>query len=390
MPKAERLPYIVQSVVHASQILRAFQSSAELLRLRDVVQRTGFNKGMCFRLLHTLSHCGLLEKVDSTQYRPAYEIRRQKRYRIGYAGQGQDSSFPQEVYSGLRAAAESEDIELIVVNNRYQPKVALRNAEHLIRERVDLAIEFQTDEVVAPAIASKYLEAHIPFIAIDIPHPGGTYFGANNYQAGLLAGRCLGQWARTRWGGKVDEIVLLELARAGSLVHARMSGVQAGLKETLHEAVEACPVVVLDGDGQFKTSMEKVRRHLRESRARHVVVGAANDPSALGAVRALQEAGRWTTCAITGQNAEPDARAELREERTPLIGSVAFFPERYGNGIIKLALEILAHRRTPPAIFTRHQLITRENVDHVYANDLLLMDRRRRVEADRRLMLSGS
>ena len=49
-------------------------------------------------------------------------------------------------------------------------------------------IEFQTDEVIAPAIASKYLEANIPFIAIDIPHPGATYFGANNYQAGLLGG----------------------------------------------------------------------------------------------------------------------------------------------------------------------------------------------------------
>jgi ribose transport system substrate-binding protein len=372
MPKSERDSYIVRSVVHAAQILGVFESSAELLRLRDVVQRTGFGKGMCFRLLHTLSHCGLLEKVDATQYRLISEIRRKRRYRIGYAGQGQDSSFPREVYSGLQAAAEPEDIDLIVVNNRYQPRVALRNAEHLIRERVDLVIEFQTDEAVAPAIASKYLEANTPFIAIDIPHPGGTYFGANNYQAGLLAGRCLGQWARTHWSGRVDEVVLLELARAGSLVHARMSGVQAGLKETLHEAVDLCPVTVIDGDGQFKTSLEKVRRHLRESRARHVVVGAANDPSALGAARAFQEAGRGTACAIVGQNAEPDARAELREERTPLIGSVAFFPERYGNGIIKLALDILAHRRTPPAVFTRHQLITRENVDHVYANDALL------------------
>jgi ribose transport system substrate-binding protein len=372
MPKSERDSYIVRSVVHASQILGAFESPAELLRLRDIVQRTGFGKGMCFRLLHTLSYCGLLEKIDATQYRLISEIRRKRRYRIGYAGQGQDSSFPREVYAGLQAAAEPEDIDLVVVNNRYQPRVALRNAEHLIRERVDLVIEFQTDEAVAPAIASKYLEASIPFIAIDIPHPGGTYFGANNYQAGLLAGRCLGQWARTRWSGRVDEVLLLELARAGSLVHARMSGVQAGLKETLHEAAEMCSVAVIDGDGQFKTSLEKVRRHLRESRARHVVVGAANDPSALGAVRAFQEAGRSMTCAIVGQNAEPDARAELREERTPLIGSVAFYPERYGNGIIKLALDILAHRRTPPAVFTRHQLITRENVDHIYANDVLL------------------
>ena len=56
--------YLVQSVVHASEVLRAFQSRGELLRLRDVVERTGFNKGLCFRLLHTLRHCGLLEKID--------------------------------------------------------------------------------------------------------------------------------------------------------------------------------------------------------------------------------------------------------------------------------------------------------------------------------------
>lgn len=372
MAKPTTEPYVVQSVVHASQILGVFRSSGEVLRLRDVVQRTGFGKGMCFRLLHTLHHCGLLEKVDASGYRLVSEVRRRKRYRIGYAAQGQDSSFPREVHASLRRAAERENVELIVVNNRYQPKVALRNAEDLIRERVDLAIEFQTDEAIAPAIASRYLEADIPLIAIDIPHPGATYFGANNYQAGLLAGRYLGQWARSRWSGQVDEVLLLELARAGSLVHARISGLLAGLKETLHEALETCRVTTLDGDGQFKTSIERVRRHLRQSRARHVLVGAANDPSALGAARAFQEAGRAVSCAIVGQNAEPDARAELREPRTPLIGSVGYFPERYGDGLIGLAFAILAHRQTPPAVFVRHQLITTENVDSLYPNDALM------------------
>jgi ribose transport system substrate-binding protein len=151
-----------------------------------------------------------------------------------------------------------------------------------------------------------------------------------------------------------------------------MGGVRAGLRETLHDSIDACPVASLDGDGQFKTSLEKVRRHLRESKARHVLVAAANDPSALGAARAYQEAGRAGTCAVVGQNAEPDARAELREPRTPLIASVGFFPERYGDGLIKLALDILGHRQTPPALFIRHQLITIENVDHFYPNDALL------------------
>ena len=371
MPARSRDPYIVKSLVHASKILEAFDPPGDVLRLRDIVERTGYGKGMCFRLLHTLHHCGFVEKIDERNYRLVVEIRPHKRFRIGYASQGQDSSFPREVHAGLVRAAERERLELIVVDNRYQAKVALRNAEHLIKEKVDLVIEFQTDEAVAPAIASKYLEASIPFIAIDIPHPGATYFGANNYQAGLLAGRYLGKWAQTCWSGHVNEILLLELVRAGGLVRARSKGIIAGLKETLHGA-DTIPVVVLDGDGQFKTSLEKVRRHIRLSKAKRTLVGAANDPSALGAVRAFQEAGRESGCAVVGQNAEPDARIELRERHTPLVASVGYFPERYGPGLVRLALDILSHRPVPPAVFMRHQIITAENVDHFYPNDALL------------------
>jgi ribose transport system substrate-binding protein len=371
MPKPAGSAYLIRSVVHAAGILEAFRAPGESLRLRDVVERTGFGKGLCFRLLHTLHHCGWLESVEGNRYRLSSELRRRKRFRVGYAAQGQDSSFAAEVLAGLRRAADREEVDLIVLDNRYQPRIAVRNAEQLVRERVDLVVEFQTDEAIAPAIASRYLEANIPFIAIDIPHPGGTYFGANNYQAGLLAGRYLGKWDRVQWKGRVEEVLLLELARAGSLVHARMSGVLAGLRETLREAMESCRVVSLDCDGQFKTALEKVRRHLRHSRARYVLVGAANDPSALGAARAFQESGHGDTAAIVGQNAEPDARMALRERRSPLVASVGFFPERYGDAIIKLALEILAHRRTPPAVFSRHHLITPENVDHFYPNDSL-------------------
>jgi ribose transport system substrate-binding protein len=370
MPRAPRDRYLINSIVNAATLLEAFESPGEVLRLRDLVTRTRFGKGMCFRLLHTLHQCGFVEKVDERNYRLTSEIRRRRRYRIGYAAQGQNSSFPHEVHTGLLRAAAREQIELIVVDNRYQPNIALRSAEHLIREKVDLVIEFQTDEAVAPVIASLYHEANIPMIAIDIPHPGATYFGANNYEAGLLAGRYLGRWAKQQWGGRVDEVLLLELARAGPLLRARIRGVPAGLKETLR--AEGYQVVSIDGDGQFKTSLERVRKHLRESKAKYVLVGAANDPSALGAARAFQEAGRALTCAIVGQNAEPDARAELREPRTPLVASVGYFPEKYGDGLIRVALDILARKPVPPAIFVRHQLVTRENVDHLYANDALL------------------
>jgi ribose transport system substrate-binding protein len=371
MRRSDRDRYVVKSVIHAAQVLAAFKSRGEVLGLREVVSRTGFNKGMCFRLLYTLRKCGQIEKTGENQYRLLSDSRSGRRYRIGYAAQGQDSSFPREVASSLLWAAQSANLELVVVDNRYDPQVALRNADQLVREEVDLAIEFQTDEAVAPAISAKFLNAGIPMIAIDIPHPSATFFGANNYEAGLMGGRYLGRWAGKHWQSPADEILVLEIRRAGSVPQTRILGMLAGISETLRPSTQT-RITHLDGDGQFGTSLECTRRHLRATRAKRILVGAANDSSALGALRAFQEAGCDNQCAVVGQNAEPEARVELRDPKTRLIGSVAYFPERYGFEIVRLALDILEHRPTPPATFTKHQLITPENVNHFYANDTLL------------------
>lgn len=74
--RSTRSSYIVKSIVHASQVLNACQSKGEVLRLRDVVTRTGFNKGICFRLLYTLNTCGFIEKTGENQYRLPGSARR--------------------------------------------------------------------------------------------------------------------------------------------------------------------------------------------------------------------------------------------------------------------------------------------------------------------------
>ena len=363
--------YLIQSLVHAAEVLRAFEDRGEILRLRDVVARTGLTKALCFRVLYSLHWCGFLEKAGDSQYRLTAGPRPERRFRIGYAGQGQDSSFPREVAAGLARASGESRVELVSVDNRYDPKTALRNADRLIREEVELVIEFQANDSVAPEIARKYMEAGIPLIAVDIPHPGATYFGANNYEAGLIGGRHLGRWANKNWGGEADEVLLLELPRSGMIPQSRLKGMLTGLHETLRRA-DAVKAISLDGDGQIQASWEVTRRHLRATRARRILVGAGTDPSAIGALRAFEEAGRLAECAVMGQNAEPEGRTELRQARTRMVGTVAYFPERYGEGLIRLAMDILNKRVTPPAIFIKHALITRENVDHYYPNDELL------------------
>ena len=262
-----------------------------------------------------------------------------------------------------------ETVELLVLCNRYNPKVADKNADLFIKERCDLVIEFQTDENMAPIISAKYHNAKIPLIALEIPHPGATYFGANNYEAGLIGGRELGRWSKQHWSGQVDEIVLLELPRAGMVPRARLTGMLVGIREVL-PSLEECPVTYLDGDGQFETSWKVIRRHRRQTASKRALIGAINDCSALGALRAYEEAGRVEECAIMGQNASPEGRDELRRA-SRFIGSVAYFPEKYGKGLLKLALDILSFKATPSAVFVAHQLLTPKNVDQIYPNDRL-------------------
>src|SRR5437763_1119136 len=250
-------------------------------------------------------------------------------------------------------------------------EIAQRNADLLVREKVDLAIEFQTDETIAPIVAAKYRDAGIPMIAIDIPHPGATYYGANNYEAGLIGGRYLGRWAKEHWNSEVDEIVMLELPRAGNLPQMRLTGMLVGINLALPSA-KNCRITHLNGDGEMAPSFEVVRRHLRASRSRRTLVGTINDVSAIGALRAFEEAGRGDACAVMGQNASPEGRAEMRRTNTRLIGSVAFFPERYAPDLVRVSLDILNKKPVPPAVFVDHKLVTPTTIDHFYPNVQLM------------------
>lgn len=223
MKNANHDRYMVKALVHASRVLEAFQSGGRSTASARRGDAHRIQQGHVFPAALHAASAGLPRRVEENSYRLTSEVRRRRLYRIGYAAQGQDTSFDREVATGLKRAAEREQVELISVDNRYQPKVALRNADYLIRQEVDLVIEFQADEVVAPAIAAKYLEAGIPFIAIDIPHPGATYFGANNYQAGLMGGHHLARWAKRHWNGEADEVLTIELHRvAAESAHARL------------------------------------------------------------------------------------------------------------------------------------------------------------------------
>jgi ribose transport system substrate-binding protein len=281
-----------------------------------------------------------------------------------------NSLFSREISNSLRLATAGKNIQLIELDNQLSARVAIHNADRFIRDRVDLAIEFQVHQKVASEIGAKLSKVGIPVIAIHTPHPGAVFFGGNNYLAGRIAGRALARWANNAWAGKVDSVLLLSHAAAGPLTNSRLTGTAAGISEILSE-LDAATVIDLDVKGGYAETMDAVIKHLSRSRATRILVGCVNDSVALGAVRAFAEAGRSDHCAIVGQNGTIAARVELRQPNSRLIGSVGFFPEKYGEGLVALALDILRGESVPPAVLIKHTLISRQNVNLYYPNDAL-------------------
>jgi ribose transport system substrate-binding protein len=361
----------VQSVRRACHLLQAFRSESEVLRVRELALRTGLHKATASRLLRTLEQEGMLERLGDDRFRSRLRAPAKRRYRIGFATRGADTPFSRAVTESVQRAAEEGGMELVTVNSHRTARGALRNAESLVRERVDLVIEFQNHERIAPLIATRFVEVGIPVIAIEIPHPGATFFGANNYQAGVLGGRAMARWVKHHWNAEAESIILIEEDAAGPLVKLRVTGMLTGFRELL-PGLDRVQTIELDGRGQLEASMEKVRRHLRHAPPRRTVVLAGNDPMALGAIRAFEECGRARHCAVMSQNASQEAREEMRRRGTPMVGSVAYFPERYGDEALRLAAEILAGKPVPPAVFTKHELVTPENIDRIYPLDQIV------------------
>lgn len=356
----------LETVSRACRVLRQFTKDHPSFTLTELAESTAIERTICFRLLHTLEQEGFVRRIDKNRYVSNLRILSAKRFRIGYASQARDS-FSTALSQGLRWAASELEVDLIEVDNQYSGRTALRNAEALVKQRVDLAIEFQVFDKLGSRISSVFQSAGIPLIAVEIPHPSATFFGVDNFKAGVLAGKHLLKAAQQQWRGECDEILLLDLGIAGSLPALRLAGAESVLSKGLGAATLTFHI---DSRGQFVKAFESTRKHLMFSPRRRTLLTGVNDPAVMGAVRAFEEAGRRDLCMAVGLGGIREARQELRLPSSALIGSVAFFPERYGEGLLRLALDLLHGKSVPPAIYVPIQMLHRNNVDQVYPEDL--------------------
>jgi ribose transport system substrate-binding protein len=236
----------------------------------------------------------------------------------------------------------------------------------MVAAGADVVMFFQPVESIGHIMADLLFRANIPFITVERPIQGGIYYGANNYQAGKMAGVALGRFAQRSWKSRFDGVVLVETARTSTNVQARVAGVLVGLREVLGE-IEESQVVHLDGKAHLESSEAAMAELLKKIPiGKRLLISGFNDVSAVGALRAVRAARRESEVAIVGQNAAREGQMEIRRRNSRMIASVAYFPERYGPNLVRLAMEVAAGRQVSPAVYTEHLVLDRENIDRVY------------------------
>ena len=357
-PPARRL-YLIPVLSKALDVLEILQKEDRPLPLEAIYRRTHTSKTTIYRILKTFVHRGYLSQSQDGSYRL---VSRPRKLRFGFGKQSGEMPFSEAVTTSLRDAASRAGVDLLILDNRYDAATAVKVAEEFVKNRVDLVIEFQIDQQVAPIIADKIAAAGIPLIAVDIPHPHATYFGVDNYRVGIEAGTLLANHVEERWGGKVDWVLGLDIEDAGPLVQSRITGVFQELKNRL-PSLPIEDFVRMDTRGMRDRSRRMVAEFLnRHPKDRHILIAGTTDSSALGALEAARELKRNRHVAIVGQDCIPEAIEEMRRPGSPWIGSISNEASSYGPRLIQLGVSILRDVTVPPYNYVEHRVVTAEMV----------------------------
>ncbi len=281
-----------------------------------------------------------------------------KRYVIGFSSLYGSHEFSQIVRQGIENAARKRPgIELILTDNKMDADITIKNIEMFIQKEVDLVIEYQHEYNLGPLIVEKLSDAGIPIIAIDIPIPGAVYFGANNYRAGLVAGEKAVEAVKNKWDESVDVVVTLSNSVTGPISDNRIAGMLEKVSNDLSfpddkvinvNTENETPVAERD----FEAALDSIPP------GRRMLILAFNDVVCIGALNALRKRGREEDAVAVSHSYIRSISKEMRRKKTPLVGSVAFFPEKYGERILDLAIRILHKKPVSPANYTDHQWVT--------------------------------
>jgi ribose transport system substrate-binding protein len=276
-----------------------------------------------------------------------------------------------DVRRSFELAARGLPVDMIYYDNAGDAETVVANAVDAAGRKVDLLIEYNAETSANAEIARRMADAGIPVLAINYPVGNAPLYTADNLAAGRIAGRAVAVFAKESWPD--DSLVTAILGDVGDLsesVTQRIKGITEGL---LAELPDTEPTL-LDTGGQPQRGDGLLTKHLAQQTRRKVLVATLDDPTALWARTAVEVARRVNDCVIVSQGLDRSIHGGASEKKeidpanraSAVLGSVAYYLDRYGYQVLPLALRMLSGELVPPRTVTKHTLVTAVNVFREY------------------------
>ena len=279
-------------------------------------------------------------------------------YTIGYAPATLNNAFWLAVKDGVVKAIEEKgiEVELVDIDANGDQSIMNDGIANLLSSGVDAILCAPADSNAVGSALEQCQQAGVPVINFDTPVPDPelveTIIASDNYNAGYVVGKDAAE--KMEDGAK---ILVLHSPRASACVQ-RYDGFVAALEESGKEYTE---VNNLDGQGATEVSMTLTADALVADPDLQVIF-AVNDPSAMGAINAIQQATveLENDIMVYGVDGNPDAKKLIESGEMEGTGSQS--PETLGYDSMMAAFDVLEGKEIEKEIVVDTFLITAENV----------------------------
>jgi ribose transport system substrate-binding protein len=253
----------------------------------------------------------------------------------------------EEAAAAIGASVNTQDAQLDLANQNTQ-------VDAFIQQGVNLIVISAVDEAgIEPAI-TRAKEAGIIVIAVDTPAKGAdAVIMTNAVQAGEKSCDYLFQ----KMGGE-GQVLLVDGTPIQTIID-RITGCKNVAKN-----YPGIKIVGQQASKNDRASGLAVTTDMLTANPDVKGIFGMNDPSALGAVLAVEQANAADRIIVTGVDGSPEAVAELKRQGSPFIGTATQNPAEMVRQAIKIAQDMANNR--PPAektILIPSVLVTRDNVN---------------------------
>ena len=272
------------------------------------------------------------------------------------------------IAKGIAKLAKDLGLKLIYCDAEFKPEKAISCAEILASQKPDFVIAGNWQGGAAAAIMAIFDKAKIPAASIDVSHPNAVFFGASNYASGVVGGKAAGEYAKANWDCKDVWVFMGENLEEGEAADLRLVGFADGVQEVCGalpaDRIDRMRLSAGTADQAITVTTDWLTAH---PEAKHILSGTIDDERANGMAKAFVATKRDGM--VVGQGCDSVGIAVVKmapASENRFLGCAAYYPEKYGDYLVSIALDVMAGKAVPQEIHMEHTFLDHDTIGTVY------------------------